>query len=1487
MAVALVGFDVDNRERVYGIHDVGVDAQRRRRNRLLKEGTHRLYLLFLELLQRAPQVESRATARLMDVARTWGTLLVPLVWWNSQTPSLDYQGLTRSSKLYWEGNLNGFGWPTEVPLQPGMWAPYGSLAYYYFHYGVTQTGANPLDYVEGALVLYWRYLSEQFGEVELSYAQPPATRWQRIKQRLGWVSFDYAKVEQVLENWLVRGTNLQLQAEMRRALFSPAHYSNLERKLLLGSLDPNLLSFLIAHRGELNRDLQRLGVRESLRLDLPVAQRWKLGAGGVPQVLFAFLVESLVLVAKVFVNYGGVEYGSFLGELRFSAQRRLVLDYLALGYDALLLLGDVYQNLEEIQSELVLMLIELFDEHTEVLAEGAYRLREGVPLDVNWLLSQISVVDPTPDLGVLAPYPEAERSLVTPGLFDRIRLVSPPRTVQTDKLVLLKVEGRPGFAVAVSLVSNDYDVFVYSKRTLIQEDGYAYIPVLFWNTTTQPKQVNVSVRVVDAPAIAVTFSVLVGSLGTETQRALRHLPTYASAQERIPLSQVIQPYAKQLERAYRLEYDLLAKVNPVEMDVLVERDPVEDEFDIWITDPGWLDQRPGEGWVEDPAHLLPPREDEFDIWITDPGWLDRQPGEGWVTDPNWFLNPQLPIAQPLPLPPQDWAPPQRPGNRERPRDGQKRRAGSGSDILGQILGNIMKAFGLLFAKTSPVSANERQLAKFEQNLHFSAAEATVKCGQQACEVQKVAQQTDSTTKQVAPQPIRQEIDTHQNEVVKDTGGAIAAATAASAYDVPTGRQVVQSHEVWQINTQHARIHTTANLEVNAPQALFTNQVLNLQVRHRVGIHDQAQDTAQYLWYRATKLRQSVAEQNIDFTNNWYKATSANAHYVAGHHYQYGDELLVQVGRVKQDEEEKDLEGAQDQAANATADTEVDAPPTAEGVSEAAQAAEGVEGAQQITNQAVQATRWSTQQLTRAMQVLNTVAEQTGLGPLNQGIQAVFGVAGAFTNALGMVANATGEFGQAFNTAMGILGQIEQGVRLVSGIQAQIAQGLGGGGGVGSGGGSGGGGGGDGGGGPEALDQQLQTALSELDALIESSAPELISNLTKVAQEAQRISTASGTSTAAIQKLITDITSGKYDSAVRVNEFAPYKAVLAGDGMAMLDMASKALAPLAQAIGGDVAGKAVQIATSVASGIISAVQGFNGLGSTGNLASSFAGGAIPGVSQALSMVPGVGTAFQAAAQAFGNIPGLGAVSAATDALGMSAMVPLHPENSQVGKYGNYIIDVYRDMTIGVKMGNYRVRALKDISLMTKLGRLRGHGLILSMHGRKQAEFGSEGQTILRGLDVRVDAEVDAVVKGEVVHIKGEVIYLDSGSIICGTRPVVGDMPSLEAISDAATLVEKAQQIMNTIQKYMEYLQMALSALGLGSGGGAPHMSSPQPVPTAGAPVNVQPRPQPGDQNPLGAAIPQQTTPQPPVIPSQVISPELALYYGASMPSEHPA
>jgi hypothetical protein len=234
-----------------------------------------------------------------------------------------------------------------------------------------------------------------------------------------------------------------------------------------------------------------------------------------------------------------------------------------------------------------------------------------------------------------------------------------------------------------------------------------------------------------------------------------------------------------------------------------------------------------------------------------------------------------------------------------------------------------------------------------------------------------------------------------------------------------------------------------------------------------------------------------------------------------------------------------------------------------------------------------------------------------------------------------------------------------------------------------------------------------------------------------------------------------------------------------------------------------------------------------------------------------------------------------------------MVPLHPENSQVGKYGNHIIDVYRDMTIGVKMGNYRVRALKDISLMTKLGRLRGHGLILSMHGRKQAEFGSEGQTILRGLDVRVDAEADAVVKGGVVHIKGGVIYLDAGSIICSTRPVVGGMPALEAISDAATLVEKAQEIMSTIQRYMDYLQTAMSALGLGSGGGAPHMSSPQPVPTVDAPVNVQPRPQPGDQNPLGAAIPQQTTPQPPFIPSQVISPELALYYGAAMPGEHPS
>ena len=360
MAVALVGFDVDQLERLCGMRDVSEAAKRAERNRALFQGANRLYLGFLDALQRVRFKVARMEVQMSDLVRLWEALLLPLVWRNSQTRTADYQDLLPACRLYWEAHPQGFPWPPTTPACPGVWAPLGSLAYFYFHYGIVHCPQQPLAYADWALYYYWKFLVDAYGEPTLGYHEKPKRRWTRVLELLGWRSQAYKQVEAVLLDWLQRGTDTEMQLALQQAFLTPTHIEDLERKLLLGSAHPSLLTFLVTYQarvaGELSRRLRR---QVQLSFQFPVQQRWRLGPGGVYQVLLAFLVEALVLVGYRFASLPpDLAYGAFLGSPQWASARQEVSAYLRLAYDALTWLAGLYPDIDMFRTEVLVMLLE-------------------------------------------------------------------------------------------------------------------------------------------------------------------------------------------------------------------------------------------------------------------------------------------------------------------------------------------------------------------------------------------------------------------------------------------------------------------------------------------------------------------------------------------------------------------------------------------------------------------------------------------------------------------------------------------------------------------------------------------------------------------------------------------------------------------------------------------------------------------------------------------------------------------------------------------------------------------------------------------------------------------------------------------------------------------------------------------------------------------------------------------------------------------------
>lgn len=199
----------------------------------------------------------------------------------------------------------------------------------------------------------------------------------------------------------------------------------------------------------------------------------------------------------------------------------------------------------------------------------------------------------------------------------------------------------------------------------------------------------------------------------------------------------------------------------------------------------------------------------------------------------------------------------------------------------------------------------------------------------------------------------------------------------------------------------------------------------------------------------------------------------------------------------------------------------------------------------------------------------------------------------------------------------------------------------------------------------------------------------------------------------------------------------------------------------------------------------------------------------------------------------------------------------------------IVNAYAEVAFAVRKGGFNVQAHKHITFNSRLGYFQARALRASILGRTTLDLMSEGKT---------------VVKGRVVIIKADkAIYLDAPKVIASTRVREGGAPG---ISSALSVLQKADEMLQKIQKYLDYINTALAAFGLGDDrGGAPHMQSPPPLPTTQAPASLTQRAQLGGEAPAGGNLPVQP---PEAIPTNPIAPQnAALFTTGIPPAQEPA
>lgn len=1277
MGKALVGLDISPEERVFGYTDSS--PARYARNASLISGTYPLYQFYL---QHTSSYQAQAkTGTVRELIQLLEAYLIRASLRNTQTRSGTYEDVTYAAKTYWEANPDGFDWPESTPVG-GAWGLLGSLAYYYFHYGVVSYPGTPMGYVAGALDLYYDYI-----EVDGS---TPKARWEAIKTKIGWQKLPYKKVEALLEARLRSGDK-----DLQRVWLHSEHWQSLERKLVLGTLSPTLLTYLLANTGEIQQELDV----ENLSFNWPLEGRLALGPGGVPEALYALGLEGMLAYSLKLYEIEQAQEGLSFQELLTAEarkeNRKQLAEALVTAYDAWDYLGELYTEGSQLRYHLYSLLALLIKADHSLAADLDSRV-DGRDIDLEDMILQSNYETPAVSDATLSSFAQVSASEVAPDQLDVVTPAGLPATVETGSLQFLNFTARPGVAVGLKANTLYADVQVYSRNAVAGKDGKGSIAFVAFNLSPSPARVFIEVFILELPSRTYRVSTTVMGTTVDINKVLQSLPEITLTE--LPFERIVSRETQVFQEQHRVEETLLEH------------------------------SKPAGG------------------------------GQSGGNNPN-------------------------------------------SNMMG-MLSKGMALFSQLLGKNGPTDfqPDKEGWQAAEKRKYATAACVQDVCEKQSTRLKEVEKETKDQAEKVAVGTMPQEITKVETQVNPDAGQQIVATTAAAAVNMAGGQTIQTSNEIWQVNAQHTRVASGARTDILSPSTNLTGQQLIIQCRHVHGQHDYYQQTVQYNWQRVTKQRFVLSENNLDYNNMWYKATSANAHYVAGHHLQYGDELIQIVGQTK-GEDTKDAEKGEEDLEQIEVEEGANVPEAAE-----ATAASTTTAVTNTASTVSSATSQMTSNLNTVQQAIGKVVQGNGfmnqimtvlqnggaLGTITGALGSVFGGSGALGSALNTASSAITQVNSALNSVTTALQQIEALKSTLAGLQANAAvqQAI-----IDD---------------PTSTPQQVIDATAELAVItaqiasVTTSAEQTLTSAVNTAASQINSQTSSlnsvvGTASSAIQTLASLFgAGGSFSGAGGVSQLltkaAPFLSVIAGGGISSLSSLTSGLSALTGPLTGQIGSL------------------------TGALTSALGAFGIPGAAGITATVQNAVGAFT---DGLGGLAGLGAglpgVGADLVALGMANMPKLHKENSQTQKYGHYLNQTYKEIAFEVKQGGYALKVKKDMTFSTNTGTFAAKAFRINLAATRDIDLSSRAKATIRGKITTVAAT--------------KVLYLDAPKIIFSTKPIIGGVPGA---GSAVSMLSQIQAAVDQMKQLMDYVQQAMSALGLGDNGVAQEMTSPKPVQTSSAP-----------------------------------------------------